>query len=274
MKNSQNYLWTPYQYRLNLINTGAELPLHWLFLPGGPGIGSEYFYELAVNLKLPGITWLVDFPGDASNRFEKMISHEIWVKGLVNLTQTMQPCVLVTHSFSGMFALSVPEIEDYLSAFIIMNSSPNHNWFNQRQEKLQQVNPKIDSIRKEYLENKNDTTFKKLTLASVNLFFTEDERVKGENLLKNLPYNVTYYDWVQKFFHPEYSYKWVPKKIPTMIIGSENDILCPLSIFLQQEDFIRPNIQIHSIPKAGHFPWINSFEPVKQLFDRVSSLDI
>lgn len=263
----KNYLWTSYQYRINLLNTDSRLPLHWLFLPGGPGIGSEYFTDFALSLKLPGITWLVDFPGDGSNRFQHIIPEDVWIQGLVNLTKTLQPCILVTHSFSGMFALSVPEIENYLSAFIIMNSSPNHTWFNQRPEKLKNVNPKIDPIIKKYLENSNDVTFKNLSLANLNLFFTKNERAQGEKILENMEYNVTYYARVQKFFYPTFSYRWFPKKIPTMIIGSDNDLVCPLRFFLEEKDFLRSNIQIHSIANAGHFPWVSEFEKVQSLFD-------
>ncbi len=45
--------------------------LNWRFLPGGPGIGSESLHELVGALDVPGSIWLVDLPGDGSNRNRK-----------------------------------------------------------------------------------------------------------------------------------------------------------------------------------------------------------
>jgi len=41
--------------------------LNWLFLPGGPGLGSESLHELVAAVQTPGTSWLVDLPGDGSN---------------------------------------------------------------------------------------------------------------------------------------------------------------------------------------------------------------
>src|ERR1700712_5244480 len=40
---------------------------NWLFLPGGPGIGSDSLRDLGEPPDLPGTGWLVDLPGDGSN---------------------------------------------------------------------------------------------------------------------------------------------------------------------------------------------------------------
>ena len=58
--------WTPSGVRLRR-RTQRPGPLNWLFLPGGPGIGSESLHELVDSAELPGTTWLVDLPGDGSN---------------------------------------------------------------------------------------------------------------------------------------------------------------------------------------------------------------
>ncbi|EUA07894.1 hypothetical protein I545_6382 [Mycobacterium kansasii 662] len=41
--------------------------MNWLFLPGGPGIGSESLHELVDTVDVPGCSWMVDLPGDGSN---------------------------------------------------------------------------------------------------------------------------------------------------------------------------------------------------------------
>lgn len=40
---------------------------NWLFLPGGPGIGSERLRELVDAVAVSGCLWLVERPGDGSN---------------------------------------------------------------------------------------------------------------------------------------------------------------------------------------------------------------
>jgi hypothetical protein len=58
--------WTGSGVRLRAV---GERPggLNWLLLPGGPGIGSESLYGPAEAIDVPGVTWLVDLPGDGSN---------------------------------------------------------------------------------------------------------------------------------------------------------------------------------------------------------------
>ena len=63
---SPETFWTPSGVRLRR-RTQRPGPLNWLFLPGGPGIGSESLHELVDSAELPGSTWLVDLPGDGSN---------------------------------------------------------------------------------------------------------------------------------------------------------------------------------------------------------------
>ena len=43
-------------------------PWNWLFVPGGPGVGSESLAGLVAAVRPPGTCWLVDLPGDGSNR--------------------------------------------------------------------------------------------------------------------------------------------------------------------------------------------------------------
>jgi pimeloyl-ACP methyl ester carboxylesterase len=50
--------------------------------------------------------------------------------------------------------------------------------------------------------------------------------------------------------------KWIPQKTPTLIIGGNEDFITPQTIFEQTPSFQRENIQMVSIPGAGHFPWL------------------
>jgi pimeloyl-ACP methyl ester carboxylesterase len=85
----------------------------WLFLPGGPGLGSAYLESLCLSLDLPGTTLLIDFPKDGTNT-EGLLNFSYWKKGLIDLLGNYDQPILVTHSFSGMFALDTPELEPLL----------------------------------------------------------------------------------------------------------------------------------------------------------------
>lgn len=63
----KKYLWTNLKARLQYIRTESGGNYNWLFLPGGPGLGSESLTNLTQMLQLPGNIWHVDLPGDGSN---------------------------------------------------------------------------------------------------------------------------------------------------------------------------------------------------------------
>lgn len=58
-------LYTQMGYRATLKSVNTGVPIHWLFLPGGPGLGSESFSDPGVKLQLPGSTW---YFGHGSNQ--------------------------------------------------------------------------------------------------------------------------------------------------------------------------------------------------------------
>ena len=63
----KRYLWTKLKARLKFVSANGEASYNWIFLPGGPGLGSEYLTTLTKPLHLPGTIWLLDLPGDGSN---------------------------------------------------------------------------------------------------------------------------------------------------------------------------------------------------------------
>ena len=74
--------YTKYGYRINQISEGSGY--NWLFLPGGPGLGSEYLIDFCKRLKLPGSILLVDFPMDGTNKNGEL-GIKYWQDGLMDL---------------------------------------------------------------------------------------------------------------------------------------------------------------------------------------------
>ncbi len=65
----KEYLWALDGGRLQYQSFYKNSDINWLFLPGGPGLGSEALTDLTGLLrdKIPGVIWHFDLPNDGSN---------------------------------------------------------------------------------------------------------------------------------------------------------------------------------------------------------------
>ena len=119
------YLWTKLGARLQLISSSEGKNLNWIFLPGGPGLGSEVLTPLTSLLKLPGTVWHLDLPGDGSN-LQGSIKN--WKQALLEAVQSLENVILVGHSRGGMFALATPELQHLLKGLVLLDAAPDRTW--------------------------------------------------------------------------------------------------------------------------------------------------
>lgn len=256
-------LWTEQGCRFELISDLPGKNLNWVFLPGGPGLGSEYIRSFVVDMKLPGNTWILDMPGDGSNRLQnKKINYNQWTDNVVEAVSSLDNVVLVTHSFSGMLALSTPALQQHLAGLVLLDTAPNNEW---QIEALKKFPKALVQAVKTYDNNHTDANLKQIALAMGPLFFAPDQMEIGKKLLKDLPYNHYANDWADEVFNPHYAAKWVPKNIPTLIVSGEDDVLTPINLFQKNKEFNQLKIII--IPRAGHFSWINHELEFRKIFD-------
>lgn len=232
---------------------------NWVFLPGGPGLGSEYYMDLIKLLDLPGKIWRLDFPGDGSNIDLPTVDYNRWASDFIPAIAHLKRVVLVTHSFSGMFTLSIPRLEDCLDGYILMDTAPDREWLSNHAH--------FDEAEKAYKQNPNDDTFRALVIARWNEFMNESSKDKAIALLSSLPIHRKAYEWARAVFHPHYEAKWVPQHIPTLILSGEDDKLTPLKYFADKPSFHRPNITLTEISGASHFPWVEKPQAVKKIYD-------
>src|SRR5688572_9025224 len=117
------YLWTSLKSRLQYISSSKGEPFNWLFLPGGPGLGSESLAGLTTLLQLPGTVWHLDLPGDGSNTTSDD-SHYFssWSEALVEAVKSLDKVILVAHSTGGMYALATAKLEGLLAGLVLMDS--------------------------------------------------------------------------------------------------------------------------------------------------------
>lgn len=263
------YLWTKLKSRLRLVGSNHSANYNWLFLPGGPGLGSESLSMLTKNLTLPGTMWHLDLPGDGSNNTphnEQYFAH--WPDALLEAVSTLKNVILVAHSTGGMYALSTPKLEKVLVGLVLMDSAPDSSW---QEEFVQyvQAHPlkQSNQLQAKYAKKPNNMLLKKITIASAPYSFTRKGLRKGISLLKTLPFNYKACEWSGKHFDQTYQAKWVPKKIPTLILAGEKDQIIPLHFFIQSKKFKRKNIMLREIKNAGHFPWIENPKGVVRVFN-------
>ncbi len=258
-----NCFWTKSSARLQCIRPEENANFNWIFLPGGPGLGSEYLCSLTDLLKIPGNFWLLDLPGDGSNT---QGSFENWSIALIEAVTELNNVILVAHSTGGMFALSTPQLEKHLKGLILLDSAPDASWQAAFAEEIEKNPlPNLDKLQANYRKNPNNTALKKLTIAFAPYLFTQEGQAKGKQLLENLPYNWKSCLWSEEHFDSTYAAKWIPK-IPTLILSGEFDLITPLHLFSNLAEFRRGNITFQSIPNAGHFPWIENPEAVGVAF--------
>lgn len=255
----KNYLWTTSKSRLQMIKTEAGKNYHWLFLPGGPGLGSESLTELSQMLSLPGTIWHLDLPGDGSNTSDSACFSQ-WSRGLVEAVNALDNVILVAHSTGGMYALATPELEHALTGLVLIDSAPDASWQIKFNDYIKQ-HPlaEIETLQNKYIKQPSNETLKKLTVASVPYLFTTTGLKKGIALLESLTsFNFKSCDWSAQHFDSSYKAKWIPKNTPTLIIAGDDDQITPVYLFTEKKEFQSEKIIIRPIKNAGHYPWIDN----------------
>lgn len=212
----------------------------WLFLPGGAGLGSEYYDSLMEAVSLPGTIYLLDYPGDGSN--PKPLEPQDWKKGLLEVVRSFENVHLVAHSFGAMFVMTIPELEDELQSLILMDGSP----------KRLQHHPGGPSHLKEEFPK------------SLSRYVTPEQLSRAETLFSHLPYNDEAFMWVRDHFHPDFHPSFVPAKIPTLLLTGSLDAITPFANFEGTPYLDRSNIIAHVIEGASHFPWLENPEEVNR----------
>jgi pimeloyl-ACP methyl ester carboxylesterase len=268
----KNFLWTKLRARLTFIKSKAGQPYNWLFLPGGPGLGSESLANLTSCLELPGTMWFLDFPGDGSNLIDNVDNNEYyfarWTDALVEAVSALGNVIIVAHSTGGMYVLASPNLKKLLKGLVLMDTAPDASW-QDGYLKYCKANPlqEMDALQKIYVNNKTVENLKKLTLASLPSIFTPAGLSAGRLLFEKLPYNVESCEWSDKHFDKTYQTLWVPDNIPTLIFAGDQDNIVPLTYFEKSQDFQKTNIVMRRIQDAGHFPWIEKPKQVRSLFE-------
>ena len=266
----KSYLWTLDGGRLQYQSSYKNSELNWLFLPGGPGLGSEALTGLTELLKnkIPGAIWHFDLPNDGSNILkDKPISN--WRAALIQALTAFEKVILVAHSTPGMYVQTMPELETILQGLVLIGSAPDASW---QKIFVEYRKNNIDSViieaEKEYIKNPNDETLRKLLIAEAkNCFITEKSLRDGKELMMTIPINHAATEQASKSFDSEkYKATWVPQYLNTLIMAGSSDSITPLKLFKNNKIYDRKNILMKEISGAGHYPWFENPNEVVDAF--------
>lgn len=267
----KQYLWTSDGGRLQYQSASQSNAINWLFLPGGPGLGSEALAGLTQLLKnkIPGVIWHFDLPNDGSNILsDKPISN--WRSALIQAITAFDKVILVAHSTPGMYVQTMPELETLLHGLVLIGSAPDASWQKQFGEYCKNnMTSAIEEAEVEYMENPTNKSLRELLIASAqNCFVTEKSLEEGKSLIKRIPVNYAASEQAEKSFDSDnYQATWVPKKVPTLIMAGSNDYITPLDLFQKNKDYQNENIMLKEIAGAGHYPWFENPDDIVKAFE-------
>lgn len=268
---TNKYFYDDNSVRYQLVKTNpGHIVNNWLFVPGGPGADSSYFLTLIKDLDVPGNFWLIDLPANGSNISDQIntdYDFETWNDCLLSSIQKFQNPIYVGHSFGGMFPLLFTQLEQLLKGFVILNSAPSL-WLEEANKCAKENNiPLLAEPMAEFEKNPNPDTFKTALLACAHYYFPKNNLEMGKKLLEQIPFNyLAAVWWLKKAHEINFSAKWIPQNVPTLILGSSHDFITPYSLFENDKRFNRKNITMNKIQNAGHFPWLEQMTIVKEAF--------
>lgn len=265
---ANKYFYDDNSVRYQLVKTNPGNIIHnWLFVPGGPGTDSSYYLTLIAELDVPGNFWLIDLPANGTNLSDHIpmdYDFETWENCLLTAIQKFQNPIYVGHSFSGMFPLLFPQLEHLLKAIVIFNAAPCL-WLEEATIRAKENKmPLIVEPWNKFIENPNPETFKILISAAEPYYFPANSLEYGRRLLEQLPINyLASVWWLKKVNEINFTAKWIPQNVPTLILGASHDFITPYSLFERDKRFDRKNIMMKLIQNAGHFPWIEQMDIIK-----------
>lgn len=261
--------------RLHARRPGA---LNWLLLPGGPGIGSESLEGLAAALGVPGSIWLVDLPGDGSNRAAPGAPADpfsVWPGAIAEAAEAVDEPVFAGHSTGGMYLLATPALAARVRGLALLDTAPDAAW-HPRFVAMASANPlpEVDAASAIYEAAQGvaarDATLADVAVASAPWNFTPAGLEAGRALLAAMPYNAAAVDWSDAHFDHIYQAAWWPTDIPVLRLAGAEDRIVWQGGWADRR-FQTPNVIARSIPGAGHFPWIENPAAVRAAFDDLAA---
>ncbi|GAY09331.1 alpha/beta fold hydrolase [Pseudonocardia sp. N23] len=244
-------------------------PHNWLFLPGGPGIGSESLAELVEVADRPGTSWLVDLPGDGSNIAAPGAPadpYALWPHVLLEAVDALPHPVAVGHSTGGEYLLSVPALEERLAGLVLVSTAPGCSWMPTFEAMCAaDPLPEVAAAAERYGADPTDTALAQVAVASAPWNFTPEGVAAGRDLLSRMPYNRLAVEWSDVHFDHSYAAAWFPATLPTLVLSGGADRIVDQTLW-DDPRFTGPNVHRVVVDGGAHFLWIERPDAVAAAF--------
>ncbi|MBN9111869.1 MAG: alpha/beta fold hydrolase [Pseudonocardia sp.] len=260
--------WTSHGVRLRRARrTPGER--NWLFLPGGPGIGSESLRELVDVAACPGTSWLVDLPGDGSNVDAPGAPpdpYALWPHVLLEAVDAVPDPVAVGHSTGGEYLLAVPALEERVAGLVLVSTAPDCSWMPTFEAMCAaDPLPEVEAATQRYGAEPTDANLAAIAVASAPWNFTPEGVEAGRDLLARMPYNRLAVEWSDVNFDRSYTAAWFPETLPTLILSGGADRIVDQSLW-DDPRFTGPNVRRVVVDGGAHFLWTERPDAVAAAF--------
>lgn len=241
---------------------------NWILIPGGPGMGPEYLSELFGRLDLKGSIWTFDIlHADRESLPGEQTVHG-WKRSLLEAAETLKPALVFGHSFGGMLALSTGELEKHIAGLVLADSDPV-DWL---KDCADSPIPKSETAAwgKKLNDAPSDSLYKDYFSAIAPYYFSKDCLRAGRELIERNSYSYRTFQIGNDNFFSNYEMAMDLRLIPVFCLAGEHDIITPMKIYRRSAQFNGKNdVRYFSIPGGGHFPWVENFQEVSDVLQRI-----
>jgi pimeloyl-ACP methyl ester carboxylesterase len=266
------YFWDERGTRYRLVKSVSGTSFNWLFLPGGPGGDSSYYLPLIEALNFSGNYWLIDLPGNGSNtrytdvaQYDYQLWHECFLPAITRFNHP----ILVGHSFGALFPLVFPQLENILSGLILVGGIVAPLSEAAAQMATDRQLPSLLEPMQNFVTNPTQETFDVALRACCPYYFPQSSLAIGMERLAQLAFNYRAALWGQIYLSQlDYAKLWIPQKVKTLAFSGGEDCITPFILLEQDERLKRNNIQLHRIKDAGHLPWLEKMDEVKNILQQ------
>jgi pimeloyl-ACP methyl ester carboxylesterase len=248
--------------KLELIHKSAA-PFSLIFFPGGPGLSWHCFEKIIMSLETNGSIYGISYnqtPSNQSAYFDELKFE------LTLLLQKIPNPILVTHSFSSMFVLSLLRLPS-LKGLVLISPAIDNSYLIDLPQRIKTYT-RFDGtqIAANFWMNPSDNSYAEYFNGLLPFYFRPDYIDDGLSMLEQCDFAHLPYVLSTQHFFPTFTKSYAPE-VPTLIIAGDDDHICPPSLFKDSLIFKGNNIQMAIIPGAGHFPWIDSHDTTLTAFN-------
>lgn len=250
-----NDITLPHGSKLKKVSEGQKL--NWIFLPGGPGLGEEYFEDLFKEKFLLGNVYLYKFP-----KYEAIANYELFYlalqKDISDIIQYLKNSILVGHSFSGMLlqTLSIPSSKN--CKLVLLNSSPSLDCFESAKNALLDFSKSEQKIiaktEQNYAFKKTNQNFIEMLKAWSPYYVNRKNKTEYYKMLSACSVDYQFYEWGRNYFFEKFvKIGKIPKD--SIIINSSKDKICPSHLY---KNYDLTENWLVSLDLSSHFPWLEN----------------